>query len=133
MEREITSMRQKLAAGGTDNNDSEMLGNIGYRGKVLDDTPARELKSMADAMRANASGTVICLVATDAGKASVVVSVTDDLIGQMDAVALVKVGAAALGGAGGGGRADMAQAGGPNAEAAADAVKAVRQAVLDAG
>ena len=133
MEREISSLRQKLAAGGTDNNDSEMLGNIGYRGKVLDDTPARELKSMADAMRANASGTVICLVATDAGKASVVVSVTDDLIGQMDAVALVKVGAAALGGAGGGGRADMAQAGGPNAEAAADAVKAVRQAVLDAG
>ena len=133
MEREISSLRQKLAAGGTDNNDSEMLGNIGYRGKVLDDTPARELKSMADAMRANASGTVICLVATDAGKASIVVSVTDDLIGQMDAVALVKVGAAALGGAGGGGRADMAQAGGPNAEAAADAVKAVRQAVLDAG
>ena len=133
MEREISSLRQRLAAGGTDNNDSEMLGNIGYRGKVLDDTPARELKSMADAMRANASGTVICLVATDAGKASIVVSVTDDLIGQMDAVALVKVGAAALGGAGGGGRADMAQAGGPNAEAAADAVKAVRQAVLDAG
>ena len=133
MEREISSLRQKLAAGGTDNNDSEMLGNISYRGKVLDDTPARELKSMADAMRANASGTIICLVATDAGKASIVVSVTDDLIGQMDAVALVKVGAAALGGAGGGGRADMAQAGGPNAEAAADAVKAVRQAVLDAG
>ena len=51
----------------------------------------------------------------------------------MEAVALVKVGAAALGGVGGGGRADMAQAGGPNAEAAADAVKAVRQAVLDAG
>ena len=133
MEREISSLRQKLATGGTDDNDSEMLGNISYRGKVLDDTPARELKAMADAMRSNASGTVICLVATDAGKASIVVSVTDDLIGQMDAVALVKAGSAALGGAGGGGRADMAQAGGPNANAAADAVDAVRQAVLAAG
>ena len=133
MEREISSLRQKLATGGADDNDSEMLGNISYRGKVLDDTPARELKAMADAMRSNASGTVICLVATDAGKASIVVSVTDDLIGQMDAVALVKAGSAALGGAGGGGRADMAQAGGPNANAAADAVDAVRQSVLAAG
>ena len=133
MEREISSLRQKLATGGADDDDSEMLGNISYRGKVLDDTPARELKAMADAMRSNASGTVICLVATDAGKASIVVSVTDDLIGQMDAVALVKAGSAALGGAGGGGRADMAQAGGPNANAAADAVDAVRQAVLAAG
>ena len=133
MEREISSLRQKLATGGADDNDSEMLGNISYRGKVLDDTPARELKAMADAMRSNASGTVICLVATDAGKASIVVSVTDDLIGQMDAVALVKVGSAALGGAGGGGRADMAQAGGPNVNAVADAVDEVRQAVLAAG
>ncbi|MDC0563806.1 alanine--tRNA ligase [Alphaproteobacteria bacterium] len=133
MEREISSLRQKLATGGADDNDSEMLGNICYRGKVLDDTPARELKAMADAMRSNASGTVVCLVATDAGKASIVVSVTDDLIGQMDAVALVKAGSAALGGAGGGGRADMAQAGGPNANAAEDAVDAVRQAVLAAG
>ena len=133
MEREISSLRQKLATSGADDNDSEMLGNISYRGKVLDNTPARELKAMADAMRSNASGTVICLVATDAGKASIVVSVTDDLIGQMDAVALVKAGSAALGGAGGGGRADMAQAGGPNTNAAADAVDAVRQAVLAAG
>ena len=133
MEREISSLRQKLATSGADDNDSEMLGNISYRGKVLDNTPARELKAMADAMRSNASGTVICLVATDAGKASIVVSVTDDLIGQMDAVALVKAGSAALGGAGGGGRADMAQAGGPNANAAADAVDAVRKAVLAAG
>ena len=133
MEREISSLRQKLATGGADDNDSETLGNISYRGKVLDDTPARELKAMADAMRSNTSGTVICLVATDAGKASIVVSVTDDLIGQMDAVALAKAGSAALGGAGGGGRADMAQAGGPNANAAADAVDAVRQAVLAAG
>ena len=133
MEREISSLRQKLATSGADDNDSEMLGNVSYRGKVLDNTPARELKAMADAMRSNASGTVICLVATDAGKASIVVSVTDDLIGQMDAVALVKAGSAALGGAGGGGRADMAQAGGPNANAAADAVDAVRKAVLAAG
>ena len=133
MEREISSLRQKLATGGADDNDSEMLGNISYRGKVLDNTPARELKAMADAMRSNASGTVICLVATDAGKASIVVSVTDDLIGQMDAVALVKAGSAALGGAGGGGRADMAQAGGPNVNAVADAVDEVRQAVLAAG
>jgi len=68
-------------------------------------------------------------VATDAGKASIVVAVTADLAGRKNAVDLVKIGSAALGGGGGGGRPDMAQAGGPDADKAADAIKAVSAAL----
>ncbi len=88
---------------------------------------ARELKSLADDLKKQLGSGVVALVATADGKASVVVGVTDDLTGRVSAVDLVKAGAAAVGGKGGGGRPDMAQAGGPDvagAPAALDAIEA---------
>jgi alanyl-tRNA synthetase len=70
---------------------------------------------------------VIALIATSEGKASLVVAVTDDLTSRISAVDLAKVGAIALGGSGGGGRPDMAQAGGTNADSANDAVDAIER------
>jgi alanyl-tRNA synthetase len=61
-----------------------------------------------------------------------VVGVTDDLTGRVSAVELVRVASAAVGGKGGGGRPDMAQAGGPDGHAANDAIAAVEQAITDA-
>jgi alanyl-tRNA synthetase len=84
---------------------------------------------MADEIKSTLKNAVICLVATDAGKASIVVAVTADITDQKNAVDLVKIGSTALGGGGGGGRPDMAQAGGPNAGKAADALKAVSAAL----
>ena len=52
------------------------------------------------------------VAASEDGKASLVVAVTGDLVARFNAVDLVRLGAAALGGKGGGGRPDMAQAGG---------------------
>jgi alanyl-tRNA synthetase len=75
---------------------------------------------------------VVALVTTAEGKASLVVGVTDDLIQRFSAVDLVKLGAAALGGKGGGGRPDMAQAGGPDAGAADAALAAVERAIAAA-
>jgi len=129
MEKEISTLRQKLASGSGPNNEAEMVGNISFIGRVLDDTPPRDLKPMADHLRQSAPHTIICLVSAFAGKASAVVSVSDDLKDNFDAVALVKLAAAAVGGKGGGGRRDMAQAGGPDADRAADAVAAVRAAL----
>ena len=63
------------------------------------------------------------------GKAAIVVGVTPDLAGRFDAVELVRSGAEALGGKGGGGRADMAQAGGPDAGRAEAALAAIERAV----
>ena len=128
-ERDISTLRRKLAAGGTGGDAPSVINGVNFVGRVLEDTPARELKSMADEIKANMSNAVICLVATDNGKASIVVAVTPDLVDSRNAVDLVKVGSAALGGGGGGGRPDMAQAGGPNADAAQVAVEAVSAAL----
>ena len=74
---------------------------------------------------------VVALIATADGKASVVVGVTEDLTKKLSAVDLVKAGSAALGGQGGGGRPDMAQAGGPNAANASHAIAAIEAAIAD--
>jgi len=129
MEKEITSLRQKLATGGGAESQAETIGNISFIGKVLGDTPPRDLKPMADNFRQGASNSVICLVSDFEGKASIVVSVSDDLAANYDAVALVKAAAQAVGGSGGGGRADMAQAGGPDGDKAEAAISAVRGAL----
>ena len=63
------------------------------------------------------------------GKAGVVVGVTADLVSRFNAIDLVKKGAEALGGKGGGGRPDMAQAGGPDGTKADDALKAIEAAL----
>ena len=128
-ERDITNLRRKIAAGGgTSSSGAETLNGVNFVGRLLEDTPARELKSMADELKSGMEKAVICLVATDSGKASIVVAVTADLLDSHNAVELVRVGSAALGG--GGGRPDMAQAGGPdaaNAEAALQAVSGALQ------
>jgi alanyl-tRNA synthetase len=67
----------------------------------------------------------VALVSVNEGKAAVVVSVTEDLAGKVDAVDLVRRGVAAVGGNGGGGRADFAQGGGPDGARAAEAIAAI--------
>ena len=129
-DRDISNLRRKLAAGGgAGGGAGELINGVNFVGRLLEDTPARELKSMADELKAGLEKAVICLVATDDGKASIVVAVTPDLVDSRNAVDLVRLGSAALGGGGGGGRPDMAQAGGPNADNAAAALAAVSSAL----
>jgi alanyl-tRNA synthetase len=132
LEKEVSELRRKLASGGGSSGveqDYKDVGGVKFFGRVLDGFPAKDLKPMADDLKAKMGSGVIVLVATEEGKASIVVAVTNDLTARVSAVDLVKIGAEALGGKGGGGRADMAQAGGPNAAAANDAVKAIEQAL----
>ncbi|HET9397596.1 MAG TPA: DHHA1 domain-containing protein, partial [Sphingomicrobium sp.] len=72
---------------------------------------------------------VAALVAVNEGRGSVAVGVTDDLVGQLNAVELVKAAVEAMGGQGGGGRPDMAQGGGPDGSKAGEALQAVRDAL----
>ena len=84
---------------------------------------------MADDLKRQIGSGVVAVVSRADGKAAIVVGVTPDLTGRFDAVELVRRGAEALGGKGGGGRADMAQAGGPEAARAEQALAAVERAV----
>ena len=80
-------------------------------------------------MKAQLGSGIAALAAVNEGRAAFAVAVTDDLTESFDAVALVRAGVAELGGKGGGGRADMAQGGGPDGAKAAQALDAVRAAI----
>jgi alanyl-tRNA synthetase len=91
--------------------------------------PARDLKGIAEAIGKQIGGGVVALVSVNEGKASVVVGVSPDLTSRFSAVDLVRAASAAVGGKGGGGRPDMAQAGGPDGTRAEAALAAVRAAI----
>ena len=119
---------------------SDPVGSVADDEKVFTDEqvsveeiggPAKELKSMADALKAQVGSGVVAVVAENEGKASLVVAVTEDLKDKLDAVSLVRVGSAAVGGKGGGGRPDMAQAGGPNGEKINEALSAIEAALAN--
>lgn len=130
LERELAETRRKLAAGGGGSNDAAKdVGGIKLASRVLDGVPAKELKATADDLKQKLGSGVVALVAVNEGKASIVVGVTDDLTGRYSAVDLVRAGSEALGGRGGGGRPDMAQAGGPDGAAAQAAISAVETAI----
>jgi alanyl-tRNA synthetase len=136
MEREITDLRKKLVSGGggASEPEAETVGGVAFSGRVLADVPAKDLKGMADEIKKSLGNGVVALVAVSDGKASLVVGVTKDLTDRIDAVALVRAGSAALGGKGGGGRPDMAQAGGPDgaqAESSLEAIKAELRNLTD--
>jgi alanyl-tRNA synthetase len=131
LERELAEARKALAVGGGGKapTPNRSVGGMTLAARTLDGVPARELKSMVDALKKEIGSGVVVLVAREDGKASLVVGVTDDLTGRVSAVDLVKAGATALGGKGGGGRPDMAQAGGPDAAKADDAIAAIEAAM----
>jgi alanyl-tRNA synthetase len=92
----------------------------------------KDLKSLADEGKAKIGSGVVAIANTGAdGKGGIVVAVTPDLTKRFNAVDLVKIGAAALGGKGGGGRPDMAQAGGPDGSKAHAALDAIAAAIGD--
>jgi len=109
---------------------TKRLGDIAFDGRLVEDVPGRELRSLADDLKRRIGSGVVAIVSRAEGKAAIVVGVTADLAGRFDAVELVRLGAEVLGGKGGGGRADMAQAGGPAADRAEAALAAVEQALM---
>ncbi len=133
LERELTETRRKLATGGDGEAaaPSRTVAGIAFSGRLVRDVPARELRAMVDDLKKRIGSGVIALVAVDDGKASLVVGVTEDLTARFDAVALVRAGAAILGGKGGGGRPDMAQAGGPDGGAAQAALDRIEAALAE--
>jgi len=129
LERELNEARRALALAGPARTDESAqardIAGIRTVLRIVDGVSAKDLKSLADEAKAQLGSGIVALVATADGKASLVVGVTEDLKDRISAVDLVRVGAEALGGKGGGGRPDLAQAGGPDAAKAQDALAAI--------
>ena len=133
LERELSDAKKQLAMGsGTASSEGAEPENVnGYRflGQVVEDLDPKALRAAVDEMKKRLGSGIAALVAVNDGRASVAVGVTDDLAGRVDAVNLVKVAVATLGGQGGGGRSDMAQGGGPDGSKAKEALDAIKEAL----
>jgi alanyl-tRNA synthetase len=133
LEKELADAKRKLAMGGGAAGGAEapkVVNGINFIGRVVAGVDAKDLKGMADEAKSGLETVVVLLIAVaEDGKASAVVSVTPDLTYRLSAVDLVRVASAALGGKGGGGRPDMAQAGGPDGAQADAAIAAVEAAL----
>jgi len=135
LEKEVAELRRQVALGGGGGAAAPAakdVGGVKLIGRVVNDLPAKDLKPFADELKKQVGSGVVAVVAVADGKASLVVGVTEDMVGRLSAVDLVRVGAAALGGKGGGGRPDMAQAGGPDGDKADGALAAIEAAVAQA-
>ncbi|WP_420608080.1 alanine--tRNA ligase [Novosphingopyxis sp.] len=132
LERELAEAKKQLALGGggaADGPAIEEIGGTKYMGQALDGVDPKSLRGILDDMKAKLGSGIAALAAVNDGRAAFAVAVTDDLTERFDAVALVRAGVAELGGKGGGGRADMAQGGGPDGSKAVEALDAVRAAL----
>jgi alanyl-tRNA synthetase len=134
LERELAEARKQLALAGPApdaREDSRTIAGLKTVLRVVEGVSPRDLKGLADNAKARIGSGVVAFVASADGKASVVVGVTDDLTSRISAIDLVRPAAEALGGKGGGGRPDMAQAGGPDAARARDALAAIERRLAD--
>jgi len=124
LERQVSELQKRLATGQADSA-SETINGVTFVPRDLGDVAPRELKNMAEAITKQIGSGIVALISTAEGKGSVVVAVTKDLNERFNAVDLVRLASAEMGGKGGGGRPDMAQAGGPqpNSEAVFEALR----------
>jgi alanyl-tRNA synthetase len=133
LERELAEAKKALAmagpATGGGASEPETIGATKFLGQVVEGLEAKGLRGLIDDAKARLGSGVAVMIAVNDGRASVAVGVTDDLTGSRSAVDLVRVASAALGGQGGGGRPDFAQAGGPDGAKAAAALDAVKAAL----
>ena len=129
LQNEVAELRRAVAMGTAAPSDSvEEINGVPFFAQVLSEVPGKDLRGLIDEHKNRLGSAAILLISDTGGKAAVAAGVTEDLTDKVSAVDLVKAAAALMGGKGGGGRADMAQAGGSdasNADAAVDAAKEI--------
>jgi alanyl-tRNA synthetase len=135
LERDLADARKKLAMGGSGagangGSDVREVGGVKLMARAVEGVEIKDLKSLVDQGKKQIGSGVIALVATsEDGKGSIVVGVTPDLVSRFSAVDLVRKASEVLGGKGGGGKPDMAQAGGPDGAKAGAALEAIAAAI----
>jgi alanyl-tRNA synthetase len=138
LERDLSEAKKKLAMGGTAGGSEagasaggvRKIGDVKLMARAVEGIELKDLRSLADDGKKKLGSGVVAIVGVTAdGKAGIVVGVTNDLITRFNAIDLARKGAEALGGKGGGGRPDMAQAGGPDGSKAQAAIAAIEAAL----
>ncbi|HEX9858500.1 MAG TPA: alanine--tRNA ligase-related protein, partial [Paracoccaceae bacterium] len=130
---EVAQLRRELAmgGGGAAGPESKDIAGVKFIAQVLSGVSGKDLPGLIDEMKVRLGSGAVLLIADTGNKPAVAAGVTADLTGRISAVALVKAAAEAMGGKGGGGRPDMAQAGGADI-ALANAAVAAAEAVIGA-
>lgn len=130
---QVSDLKKQIAMGGAGGSggesEVEAINGVSFMGRVIEDMPAKDLRALVDAGKTTLKSGIVVIVGTSDGKAGISVGVTDDLTDKYSAVDLVRIGSEALGGKGGGGRPDMAQAGGPDGEKASVAVERIKESL----
>jgi alanyl-tRNA synthetase len=135
LDRDLSEARRKLAmsGGGSEQVESaEKIGELSFVGRKVEGVEAKDLKGLVDQQKARIGTGIVALgVVGEDGRAGLVVGVSSDLAGRINAVDLVRIGSESLGGKGGGGRPDMAQAGGPDGSRMSEALAAIRARIVE--
>jgi len=132
LERQLAEAKKQLAMGGGGGAapaGPEDIGGTKFIGRVVEGVGGKDLRGLVDEAKEQMGSGIAVFIGVNDGKAALAVGVTDDLKDRFSAVELVKAGSAAVGGKGGGGRPDFAQAGGPDGAKAEDGLGAIREAI----
>jgi alanyl-tRNA synthetase len=131
LRKELESGR--TAAGGDIMSGLVSVGGIPLLAARVDDTPAKALREMMDAVRSRLPSGVACLAGVERGKVSLILYVSKDLHTKFTAPDLIRRIGHAVGAGGGGGRPDLAQTGGADPSGVAGAFDALRGLLAAAG
>jgi len=124
LQNEVAQLRREAAMGQGDVGDVLEIAGVRFLSQVVSGVSGKDLPGLIDEMKARIGSGAVLLIADTGGKAAVAAGVTADLTARLSAVDIVKAAAEQLGGKGGGGRPDMAQAGGTDPGRAAEAIAA---------
>ena len=128
-EQEIFNLKKALASGKSSSDETETVNGIKFVGKLISGAHPKELKAFVDDIMQNLGSGIVVLCSDKDDKASVVVGVSKDLTAKYNAVDLVRAASAVVGGQGGGGRPDMAQAGGSDVSKINDAIAKIKSMI----
>ena len=134
LEKQLADTKKQLAMGGSGGGNAEatveVIGSTSLASRIFGELDAKSLRDLATSMQQKHVDAVSVLLASSDGKASIIVAVGKELQGKVDAPTLVRGAAAAVGGQGGGGRPDFAQAGGPDGDKLEAALAAMKVALV---
>ena len=129
--KELRSLKKNSGVSKDQSFNKETLKDITFVYQIYDDLIVKDLKPTAESILKSGDIDIVCLISKINNKASIVISVKNSLTDNISAIDLVNIVSKTLGGKGGGGRPDMAQSGGSNPEKSLDAIKLLKEHILN--